>query len=281
VNELHDAHLDLINTVRSKHDRVIIFLGVSPLRNTLNNPMDFRARRTMLAEAFPDVEIHYVKDCRSNEGWSRNLDKQIAELLLPTQSCLLYGSRDSFINSYTGKYPTCELESTSFISGTEIRRRVINNYPPTKDYRAGLIAATASRFPTCYQTVDIAILDDKGNILLVRKPEETLFRFCGGFSDPKSESLEADAKREVLEETGVEVGALQYVGSMLVNDWRYRNEVDAIKTALFVAVYVYGKPEGADDVAEARWFKLNTLTSNDIIEEHRPLLKKLNEYLHK
>ncbi len=50
-----------------------------------------------------------------------------------------------------------------------------------------------------------------------------------------------DAKREVQEEAGVEVGNITYLGSTLINDWRYRGEIDKIKTALFVAKYVFGK----------------------------------------
>ena len=277
VNELHEAHVDLITSVLQKHDRVLLFLGNSTIRNTLNNPLDYRARRTMIAEKFPTVEIHYINDNPSDTAWTKNLDKLIGEQLLPMQTVTLYGSRDSFLKCYTGKYTTCELEATTFISGTEVRRRVCNNYPPTADYRAGMIAATAYRFPTAFQTVDIAVVNDKGELLLARKPDEKKWRFIGGFSDPTSVSLEEDAKREVQEEAGVEVGNITYLGSTLINDWRYRGEIDKIKTALFVAKYVFGKPEGADDVAEVKWVSINNLTKNDIVETHHILIDMFNE----
>ena len=277
VNELHEAHIDLITSVLNKHDRVLVFLGNSTIRNTLNNPLDYRARRTMIADKFPAVEIHYINDNPSDTAWTKNLDKLIGEQLLPMQTVTLYGSRDSFLKCYTGKYNTCELEATTFISGTEVRRRVCNNYPPTADYRAGMIAATAYRFPTAFQTVDIAVVNDKGELLLARKPEEKKWRFIGGFSDPASVSLEEDAKREVQEEAGVEVGNITYLGSTLINDWRYRGEIDKIKTALFVAKYVFGKPEGADDVAEVKWVSINNLTKNDIVETHHVLIDMFNE----
>jgi bifunctional NMN adenylyltransferase/nudix hydrolase len=277
VNELHEAHIDLITSVLNKHDRVLLFLGNSTIRNTLNNPLDYRARRTMIADKFPTVEIHYINDNPSDTTWTKNLDKLIGEQLLPMQTVTLYGSRDSFLKCYTGKFNTCELEATTFISGTEVRRRVCNNYPPTADYRAGMIAATAYRFPTAFQTVDIAVVNDKGELLLARKPEEKKWRFIGGFSDPISTSLEEDAKREVQEEAGVEVGNITYLGSTLINDWRYRGEIDKIKTALFVAKYVFGKPEGADDVAEVKWVSINNLTKNDIVETHHVLIDMFNE----
>lgn len=277
VNELHEAHIDLITSVLNKHDRVLVFLGNSTIRNTLNNPLDYRARRTMIADKFPTVEIHYINDNPSDTAWTKNLDKLIGEQLLPMQTVTLYGSRDSFLKCYSGKHNTCELEATTFISGTEVRRRVCNNYPPTADYRAGMIAATAYRFPTAFQTVDIAVVNDKGELLLARKPEEKKWRFIGGFSDPASVSLEEDAKREVQEEAGVEVGNIIYLGSTLINDWRYRGEIDKIKTALFVAKYVFGKPEGADDVAEVKWVSINNLTKNDIVETHHVLIDMFNE----
>jgi len=278
VNELHEAHIDLINSVTQKHDRVLIFLGNSIIRNTTSNPLDYRARRSMIADKFPSVEIHYINDHPSDPVWSKNLDKLISEQLLPLQTVTLYGSRDSFLKSYSGKYNVCELEATTFISGTEVRRRVSNNYPPTSDYRAGMIAATAYRYPTAFQCVDIAVVNDKKELLIARKPDEKKWRFIGGFSDPRSVSLEADAKREVDEEASIEVDFITYLGSTLIDDWRYRGEQDKIKTALFVAKYIYGKPEGADDIAEVKWVPIGTGLNKDIIEPlHHVLVDMFND----
>lgn len=278
VNELHEAHIDLINSVIQKHDRVLLFLGNSIIRNTTSNPLDYRARRAMIADKFPNVEIHYINDNPSDTAWSKSLDKQIGEQLLPLQSVTLYGSRDSFLKAYSGKYNVCELEATTFISGTEVRRRVCNNYPPTADYRAGMIAATAYRYPTAFQTVDIAVVNEKGEILLARKPDEKKWRFIGGFSDPRSVSLEDDAKREVIEEASIEVDDITYLGSTLIDDWRYRGEQDKIKTALFVAKYIYGKPEGSDDVAEVKWVQIGTgLTKDNIEPLHHVLVDMFND----
>ena len=282
VNELHEAHIELISSVRDAHDKVILFLGNSAIRNTTNNPLDYRARRVMIQEAFPDIEVGYINDHPSDEVWSRNLDRQIQDFLLPHQTVRLYGSRDSFLRSYSGRFPTCELESTTFISGTEVRRRVCNNHFPSADYRAGMIAATAYRFPTAYQTVDIAVLNDKGELLLGRKADEKKWRFLGGFSDPNSPSLEADAYREVSEEAGIEIGDIRYIGSTLVDDWRYKGEVDKIKTAFFYSKYIFGKPEGADDIAEVRWFSKNEyLNLDNIVSGHHILIKLLTEFLNK
>lgn len=278
VNELHEAHIDLITSVTNKHDRVLVFLGNSIIRNTTSNPLDYRARRAMIADKFPSVEIHYINDNPSDAAWSKNLDKLISEQLMPLQTVTLYGSRDSFLKGYSGKYNTCELEATTFISGTEVRRRVSNNYPATSDYRAGMIAATAYRYPTAFQCVDIAVVNDKQEVLLARKPDEKKWRFIGGFSDPRTSSLEEDAKREVQEEAGIEVEIISYLGSTLIDDWRYRGEQDKIKTALFLAKYIFGKPEGADDIAEVKWVPIGTGLAKDNIELlHHVLVDMFNE----
>jgi len=278
VHELHEAHVDLIQSVLSRHDRVLLFLGNSLIRNSLKNPLDYRARRAMINEQFPNVEVNYINDIPGdNAKWSKNLDKMIGEQLLPLQTVTLYGSRDSFIKAYSGKHNVCELEATTFISGTEIRRRVCNNYTPTKDYRAGMIAATAYRYPTAYQTVDIAVVNDKAELLLARKPEEKKWRFIGGFSDPRSESLEIDARREVSEEAKIEVDGVKYLGSTLIDDPRYRGEVDKIKTAFFIAKYTFGRPEGADDIAEVKWVRICDLNKNDIEPLHHVLVDMFND----
>lgn len=275
--ELTEGHKDIIQSVLNRHQRVIAFLGLAPIQNTLNNPLPFKARKAMIEESFKEVEVHYIDDNRDDKVWSKNLDRQIQKWLNPGQTVTLYGSRDSFLKCYFGKFPTCELEAEIFTSASEIRKKIINSYPPTKDFRAGLIAATGLKYPTAYQAVDIAVINEKNELLLVRKPTESLWRFIGGFSCPESPSLEADAKREVGEETGIEISDPIYLGSSLVDDWRYKHEKDKIKTALFVAKYIYGQPEGADDVEAAKWFQLKNLTEKDIVPEHHMLLKMFTD----
>jgi bifunctional NMN adenylyltransferase/nudix hydrolase len=282
VHELHEAHKDLIDSVRAMHDNVFIFIGLSPLRNTIRNPLDFNTRKRMIQEAYPDVEVYYVEDNRDDKIWSKNLDREIQKWLKPHQSILLYGSRDSFISHYHGKHTTVELESSTFISGTEIRRRIANNFTPTKEFRAGVISASFNRYPTAYAAVDCAIIDwDKKRLLLGQKKGEEQLRFIGGFSDPTSPSYEADAKREVMEETGLEIGEPLYLGSSLVDDWRYRGEVDKIKSSFFVAPYLFGRPEANDDIASVHWVTLADFVNGkiEIVNEHKPFIQMLIDHL--
>jgi len=281
VHQLHEAHIELIETVNKKHDRTLIFIGLSPLRNTTRNPMDFNTRRKMILESFPQVEVYYIEDHRSDEVWSANLDREITKWLKPHQTVTLYGSRDSFISSYHGRYQTVELQSSKIISGSEIRRRISNSFEKDKSYRAGVIAATFDRYPTSYTTVDIAIINEKNEVLLGKKPGEFALRFIGGFASPDSDTFEQDARREAMEETGLSIDTLRYVGSAKIDDWRYRGEIDKIKTLFFVGNYMYGAPEAGDDIEYVEWVDMTSLFSGKIhiVPEHIPLVVMLGEYV--
>lgn len=280
VHELHQGHLDLLQTVTKRHAKVLVFLGLSPLRVTKENPLDFESRKQMILDKFPKVTVLYVKDVGDDNVWSKRLDEQITDNITPSQTAVLYGSRDSFITHYHGKFSTQELEQDAYFSGTEVRKTISRSVRSTVDFRAGVIWASASTFPTCYPTVDIAIFSRSGDrILLGRKPNESLYRLIGGFADPGSESYEDDARREVLEEASIEITDPIYVGSQKVDDWRYRSEQDCIKTILFIAFHKSGDPRPDDDIAEVRWFKLEDLkeglTLHDtVIPSHQHLVER-------
>ena len=278
VPELHEAHMDIIRSVCEKHKKVIIFLGLSPLLVTTRNPLDFESRKRMILAEFPQVNVLYAKDCHSDEIWVRRLDEQIKDVVSPNQSVILYGGRDSFIKHYTphGKFPTRELEQTRWISGTEMRKSISKTVRSSPDFRAGVIWAAWNQFPKTITTVDVAVFKD-GKILLVRKPLEDKWRLIGGFSDPQSNTFEQDARREVDEETSVSITDPVYVGSFKIDDWRYRNEVDQIKSLLFMADYMYGAPRASDDVAEVGWFDFYNLAQDTIVPEHREMIEYLSQ----
>ena len=134
VQKLHEAHLKLIQSVCNEHDKVIIFLGLSPVRVTQNNPLDFESRKQMILDKFPNTIVLYIKDTKDDEYWSNQLDGQISDIVGPNQTVVLYGSRDSFINHYTGKYDTQELVQEVFVSGTEIRRSIGRKVMNTSEF---------------------------------------------------------------------------------------------------------------------------------------------------
>ena len=280
TDTLHKGHLDLIQHVCDAHEKVVMFLGVSPLWATRNNPLDFQARKQMVQAEFPNLVINYVEDMASDDKWSAALDRQISRVVTPSQSAVLYGSRDSFIPHYTGRYDTRALESEQVYSASEERRRIsAGNTRQTADFRAGVIWATQNRYPAGLPTVDIAVIDGT-KLLLARKPDETKLRFPGGFFDPrKDKSLEDAAQREAREETTLEVSEPAFIGSLVVDDWRYRAEADKIVTSLFLCKRVFGTAKPDDDIAETRWVDIHALKPEQLVTEHQPLFEMLSNYL--
>lgn len=285
VHELHDAHKDLIETVTSRHRRVLMFLGVSPVIGTTRNPLDFTARKLMIQEKYPNIVVIALPDQPSDELWSKNIDSRIKEIF-PIGKVLLYGGRDSFIPYYKGNHDYTELEQTIYVSGTEVRKQASEEIKSSSLWRAGAIYQAYNRYPVSYQTVDIAAITSDGKrILLAKKPLENLYRFIGGFVDPSDTSLEHSAMREFREETGgCEIGGMKYIGSFRVNDWRYANERDKIMTTLFKGTYVFGRPVPSDDISELRWFDIEEFMTKEfintqIVEEHRPLALALSSNL--
>lgn len=277
VPSLHEAHMDLIRTVIQNHARTIIFLGLSPLKATVQNPLDYRARRQMILNEFPDLDILFIKDTPSDIEWSGNLDYQIEDLIGPNQTVTLYGGRNSFIKHYTGKFNTQELIPETIISGTQIRTEVSNNSKNSEDFRAGVIWATMNQFPTVIPTVDIAIVDRSeptAKLLLGQKRGEDKLRFIGGFANPNGQGgFEADARREVREETDIEISDLRYIGSYYIDDWRYRGETNKIVTTFFMAEYSFGQAVARDDIHRVQWVNINNLNCDLFVPEHVVLFK--------
>jgi bifunctional NMN adenylyltransferase/nudix hydrolase len=277
---LHEGHREILDQVTKTHPRVLIFLGLSPLKCSVNNPLDFASRKAMIEATYPNVEILYIEDVGNNELWSKNLDRQISKAVGPSLKVVLYGSRDSFINGYMGRYPTLELVPSKIISASEIRRQVGIKSKNTQEFREGVVWAVENQFPSFKATVDLGIVDyDNKRLLMGQKPNEDLIRFIGGFTDPqKDKSAEDACVREGKEETSLELTVEGYIGSTMVNDWRYRREVDKIMTFFYVMRYQGGNPVPRDDIKSLSWKKFGEITEADVVPSHRPLLSMLNDY---
>jgi bifunctional NMN adenylyltransferase/nudix hydrolase len=217
-------------------------------------------------------------DHADDHEWSKELDRRIREVF-PVGSVTLYGGRDSFIPYYSGQFPCREVEPSAYVaaSGTLERRNASLEVRGSIDWRAGVVYAAYNRYPQVFPTVDIAVTRETDNggleILLARKPDEKSYRLIGGFVDPTDNSLEAAARREVGEEAHIEISELKYIGSYLVDDWRYRNEIDKIMTTLFLAQYMFGAIQPDDDIEELKWFRLDReFDLGCVVAWHKPLL---------
>jgi bifunctional NMN adenylyltransferase/nudix hydrolase len=263
VDALHQGHINLLDTVSSRHHKVIILLGVARVPGERDNALDFDCRRLMIQEKYPEFIVLPLPDCRTNEEWSKNVDSTVRTVAGPGQSVILYGGRDSCLPCYSGKFKIQELEDpegTISMSGTAVRNRLAVSVQASQGFRAGAIWEAHQSYPRVITTVDVAIVDkEKRRVLLARKPGETQWRFVGGFSEPKSASFESDAKREAMEETGLEISDLVYLGSFNVPDWRMKRSVNQIRTLFFAGTYTFGGPKANDDIEEVRWFAYDEL----------------------
>lgn len=279
VPELTPAHRALIKRVSEENDKVLFLIGQSDVKGTQRYPLDFDSVNAMLREDFPTTGIAPVYDHESDEYWSQRVDNEIhslcslGELDCMPEDITLYGGRDSFIPFYSGIYPTKEILhlGVESKSGTEIREGI--TYPVTKEGRAGAIYSAMNRWPTMYQVVDAVILNEKGEVLLCRKEGSTEWGAIGGFVDPEDENLEGAIKREVKEETGLEINP-EYQFSIRIDDRRYTKEVDKVMSHVFLCT-IAGNCEAkpADDIVEAKFFKRHEMP--ELIPNHREMFRKI------
>jgi bifunctional NMN adenylyltransferase/nudix hydrolase len=283
VHKLHDAHIKLIDYVCSNHKKVILFLGVPVVGNTRSNPLDFATRKAMVQAMYPNLVILPLRDQRSNEKWSKILDETI-RIPFGERRAVLYGSRDSFISSFSGRTPVIELEPIECHSGTETRHQVSKEVINSYDFRAGIIYSTHSQRSITYPTVDITAYKETGEILLAKKPNEDKYRFIGGFVDSEDNSLEAAANREFREESGnCEIADIRYVASRKINDWRYAKTEHGVMSTFFIGKFIFGHPTASDDLANGgvvEWKDPKTIdVERDIMPEHHEFFHALKKYL--
>ncbi|MBL7834592.1 MAG: NUDIX domain-containing protein [Cyclobacteriaceae bacterium] len=284
---LHPGHRALIESVMKNHNKTVIVLGVSPVKGSRKNPLDFPTREKMIKLAYPELIILPISDHPMDSRWSQNLDTLLTSTF-PGSGFKLYGSRDSFIPHYNGKLETVELPETSVQNSTLIRERVSDLVLNTEEFRTGVIYAFANTFDKVYPTVDIAVFrHNKTELLLGKKDIDNKWRLPGGFADPTDLSYEDTAIRELKEECGpIITSGMHYEKSFRVNDWRYRPETDKIITCLFSTEHLSGTAQGSDDISEVNWFLLDQVigmvSRNETAKDHEPqLMFLLEKYLNK
>lgn len=133
---------------------------------------------------------------------------------------------------------------------------------------------TGYRNPT--PTTDVIIYDPDSGIVLVKRKNIPLgYALPGGFVD-EGEQIEAAAKREMLEETSLEVDLLGVLGVYSKPDRDPRQHT--------VSVVFVGKPsdkdklKAGDDAQEANFYKLNALP-DPIVFDHKQIIDDFKDYL--
>ena len=282
VSELHAGHRYLLEEATRTSPNVLVVLGSARTLPTARNPLSFAMRKAMIERIFPQAVVVEQFDHPSDDVWSKNLDALI-EGVFPGCAAVLLGSRDSFFGHYSGKYHTRAVPELPGYNGTAGRRGIVEQAPSSPDFRAGVIYAETTRFPRAFPTVDVAILrpHTKDVLLAGKKIDGGKLRFFGGFVDPTDLSLERAAKREVGEEAGdIETDDYCYLGSLQVDDWRYRATRDKIITTFFSALYIFGAPRAGDDVDLVQWVPYDDVMQY-LVPTHVPLGQMLVQWLAK
>ena len=123
-----------------------------------------------------------------------------------------------------------------------------------------------------------AIIIDKNKVLLIRRaapPGKGLWAIPGGIVK-LGEKLEDAVKREVKEETGleVEVGKLIDLVEVLIKDDKGRIEYHYI-IADYETKVIGGKLKASSDALEAKWFNLNEIEKIEATKSTKKILKKI------
>jgi bifunctional NMN adenylyltransferase/nudix hydrolase len=286
VDTLHAGHRHLIATMQAENALSMVVIGDRVKIPGPTHPLPGKLRAAMVREEFPTLtRVVTLPDHQSDVRWSENLD-QLIRTYFPNESVTLYASRDGFTSYYTGTFPVRVIEPIDAPSGTIIRNQIkaehqAEHFPPGRDYRRGFIAASMTRFPIVFSTVDMAVMDKgRTHVWLGQKHEDCgRWRFIGGFVDPADESRAAAAIREATEELGaIKVDNPILVGSRRISDFRYRDEPDEVMTDLFVLTHTWGQATASDDIDAIYWCPVNEL-SERLIASHQPLGEMLHTYL--
>lgn len=291
VPMLHEGHISLINRVVSECDRVLIVIGTTDAIYTKRNPLQVKEVMATIVQSLPEkyleamidgsnkFDITVIKDHPSDSYWSENLDTLIRNdntySGLKDSDVVLYGSKNSFINSYSGSFKVIEVEAMNLVSSSSIRKEIGNSITISADFRRGIIYATQHNYPIALSTVDVILYDiTTKNYYFGRKKGEIKGRLIGGFVDVTDESIEAAAKREVLEETNIKKVSLEYLGSKKINDFRYQNISDrSVITHVYLGFFhsKYEDVKPLDDIFEIKSFPIK-----DVFKEnnYRKILNK-------
>jgi ADP-ribose pyrophosphatase YjhB (NUDIX family) len=130
--------------------------------------------------------------------------------------------------------------------------------------RATCAACGSTYYANSSPCVSALLQDDAGRLLLARRavePFRGMWDAIGGFLDEGEHPLDG-LRREVLEETGLAVAPLRFLGAWMDV---YGDAPDAAATLnlYWTARAANGEPVADDDVAELRWFAPDELPGAD------------------
>lgn len=126
-----------------------------------------------------------------------------------------------------------------------------------------------------YPTVDVVLYHPQRGVVLVERSNPPYgWALPGGFVD-YGESVEAAARREVREETGIDAGPLILLG--VYSDPGRDPRFHTMSTVFVARVQENASPVAGDDARCARFFPLHALPS--LVFDHRRILDDFGHHL--
>jgi hypothetical protein len=137
--ELTSGHRHLLDVVEGQVSRLLIVIGETLGGPDKDNPLDFYVRYQMIKNFKPRAIVVPLFDRLSDSEWSRTLDSLCEGIARQNETVLMYGSRDSFLGHYYGKFGRVTVGEVMFQSATRMREIYRRNPIDNRDFRAGIV----------------------------------------------------------------------------------------------------------------------------------------------
>lgn len=283
---LTPGHQQLIQSAIAQSDELLVLIGSAQTQNTKRNPLpaDYRIDRMrgfIAGCGQKAVLVMGVDDHPDDRVWLARVHEVIGHIQEWTkcEHYSIFVSEDSGAEKFFNPSTVQKVFAHPSGHAADVRQMIgkKDSGEWSETFAQGVVWATQNRYPQVFPTVDVALIrpEDK-KLLLGKKSGEPLWRFPGGFVDPKDDSFLSAAKRELKEEVGlVETSDWKQLGSLKIQDSRIKNETDqSIITTVFACYYVFGPVIASDDLQQVQWADW-TIDPMELMPEHRPILAML------
>lgn len=282
ILEVRDETQSYLDKVYHAHANTLLLLCTSPVPGHRLQPLSYVMRKMAIQPYYPNMTIECLHDMADPTQWVKSVDAAIQKCY-PFMSVTIYASGfwKSLYKDHGGKHEITNPGNLA-LSNRIVSPAYTSKIIDSSDFRSGVIFGTDQSYPKIISTVDGAVVDKNGTVLLGKKYHENQWRFMGGFTDPKSKTDEEDLSREAKEELNLTIGVddWKYIGRYNIDDWRYRDSGDQIRTGFFVTGKYTGEPKAGDDLEYVKWFPMTQNPSSvPLVTQHKILWEALIKYL--
>lgn len=317
----HNGHVSVINHALTLAERVVVVRGGHGSPRTIKNPFSIAERGEMIRGAFPNadqVRLASVQDHLYDDnawvdevkamvdltaGWHDNPnvgimvhggdfsgydgstfpDWEAVSIVEDSNNVHATTIRDSYFNKgyiLSSKVPksTAKVMLDHKISDAFMYTKKEHNY--IKKYKEPY---NALPYPPIFCTVDALILNNWGEVLLIKRGGELgngLWALPGGFVDAH-ETLHDAVIREVREETGLDMEeSCWHLIDQRCFDSPGRSELGRLITNCFEFVSpTMGEAEvtAGDDATDYRWIDPKKVTRDMMHDDHYYIIKEMCE----